>query len=304
MAKIDYLEYINRVLDRINQDRIADVTAVSGDSQIVANYINEAQDAINQEDTWYSLQKTRTFSSVVYTASTISFADTNPDTILDSANGLGNFQAGQTFTVGGSASNNGVYVIDTVTAGALTLQTTDSLTVEAAGSPISLIAITYPVAADFGTSYDMVDMTNNRPLAESFANLFNISDPDFDRTGTPSYFSVEGDFYRFYEIPAGIYKFRETYYKIPDTLTANTDTSDLPIETQLAIIEYAYARIQEYNRAIEVADRATSKFNKFLASAMKKNKAIMRRRQKVGTGSGPLDNNLNPRLGGHYPRGY
>lgn len=74
------------------------------------------------------------------TADTIAFADSNPDTVTDSANGFvtAGFEAGQTLIVEGSSSNNGQYLIESVTAGALTLRSTDTLSVEAAGSDITL----------------------------------------------------------------------------------------------------------------------------------------------------------------------
>jgi len=79
-----------------------------------------------------------TTSSSVIAATTISFSDANPDTILDSGNGFvtAGFITGDEITVAGSTSNNGTYIIATVAAGTLTLTSAASLTTEAAGDSV------------------------------------------------------------------------------------------------------------------------------------------------------------------------
>lgn len=74
-------------------------------------------------------------------AITISFADTDPDTILDSGSGfiLAGFQDGATITVSGSTSNDGTYLIDTVTAGVITLDSGETLSAEAAGDTVTIL---------------------------------------------------------------------------------------------------------------------------------------------------------------------
>ena len=64
------------------------------------------------------------------------------DTITDSANGflVAGFQPGDGITVSGSASNDGTYVIDTVTAGTITLLAKEDLVTEAAGAVVKLVA--------------------------------------------------------------------------------------------------------------------------------------------------------------------
>lgn len=73
------------------------------------------------------------------TANTISFADTNPDTILDSADGFvaAGFEAGA-IVVSGSANNNGNLTVESegVAAGTITLTSSNTLTVEAAGNTV------------------------------------------------------------------------------------------------------------------------------------------------------------------------
>ena len=84
---------------------------------------------------------TRPTGTVSITADTISFADTNPDTILDSGSGFINagFKDGL-ITVTGSVNNDGSYTIDTsgVAAGVLTLIGGDALVTEAAGALVTI----------------------------------------------------------------------------------------------------------------------------------------------------------------------
>lgn len=77
-------------------------------------------------------------------AATIAFVEGNEarDTITDSGNGFltAGFQPNDQLTVSGSASNDGTYVIDEVTAGTITLKSNNDLTTEAAGATVKLTA--------------------------------------------------------------------------------------------------------------------------------------------------------------------
>lgn len=86
----------------------------------------------------YSTQPT---GSVSITATTISFADTDPDEIRDSGNGFidAGFVAGVTITVSGSTSNDGTYTVASVAAGVLVLVGGDSLSTEAAGATVTIV---------------------------------------------------------------------------------------------------------------------------------------------------------------------
>lgn len=74
-----------------------------------------------------------TYTEIVNEANTISFNNTNPDTIVDSASGFGSFTNGMTIRVTGTRYNDGDYTIATATAGTLTLVASDSLTDEDTG---------------------------------------------------------------------------------------------------------------------------------------------------------------------------
>ena len=183
MAKQTYLQLVNRVLKRITQPEIVSgVSSATGQGKIIAEMINEAQIELWTETTnWHTLYKQRIFNTVAYTAATLTFNDADPDTITDSANGLGNFQDGQTVIISGSASNDRVVVINTAAAGTLTLQASDSLTAEAAGASVTLLAVTYPLATDHGRTIDLVDMDNDRILHEDTGKSFDEYDPDMNQ---------------------------------------------------------------------------------------------------------------------------
>jgi hypothetical protein len=108
----------------------------------------------------------------IITASTISFLDTNPDTILDSGNGFitAGFVAGDSIKVQGSRHNDGSYTIDTVAAGVLTLVGGDSLTAEGAGITVSIV------------SNEWHDLTENWPVDEPEIEIIGANETDYNGT--------------------------------------------------------------------------------------------------------------------------
>jgi hypothetical protein len=77
-----------------------------------------------------------------YTADTIAFVDGDPaaDTITDSANGFvtAGFAAGQVLIVEGTVNNDGIYIIDSVAAGTITLTAAGALAAEGSGTDFTL----------------------------------------------------------------------------------------------------------------------------------------------------------------------
>lgn len=277
MAKTSYLNLTNKILRRINQAAISDVTAATGHALIIMNFINEAQNELFTEANWYSLYTTRAFSTVTYTASTIAFNNANPDTITDSASGFGSFENGTEILISGSSSNDGAYTINTAAAGTLTLQTADSLTAESVGNSIVVTVISYPVASDFGRTIDLIDTTNNWLLTEDATRGMDEADPDADYTGNPTHFTLQGSNYRLYPIPAGIYTIRDRYWKQPIALAANADTSDLPIEAENCIILWIHYQMLEYLNKFDSADRKRMEFERALKRAKLMNQKMIDR---------------------------
>lgn len=307
MAKQTFLELTNRVLNRINQTEISDVSTVSGGSHanIIVDLINEAQNLLFTESNWYSLYATRLFKTVVYNAATIAFNDANPDTITDSANGFGDFQDGMQVLVSGSTSNDGTYTVDTAAAGTLTLQSTDALTAEAASASITITAITYPVASNWGRTIDLIDTTNDRLILEDNMRSFDESDPNQSTASTILSYALQGEAYRFHFIPAGVYKVRERYWSVPATLTANTDTSGLPIECENCLINYAYFRILEYMNKFELADRTRLEYERILKKAKAASKRKINLLNVMQSGRiGAFSNLTPPRFPSNYGRNF
>lgn len=261
MAKLTYLQLVNRVLKRITQPELTSgVSTATGHAKIIAEMINEAQIELWTDTTnWHTLYTQRNFNTLAYTAATISFSDSNPDTIDDSANGLGSFQNGQTIKVSGSTSNDGIYVIATAAAGSLTLQTADALTAESAGDTVTIHAITYPLASDHGRTIDIVDMNNDIILTEEVGRSFDEYDPDMDYTNNPYFFSIQGTNYRIFYIPNGTVTLLDRYWKVPTALSADTDTSDLPEFCENFLIHWAWMSICDYLNKFEAADRIRMK---------------------------------------------
>ena len=112
-------------------------------------------------------------TNVHMTASTISFADTDPDTILDSASGLvdAEFSANMEIVVEGSDHNNGMFTIDSVAAGTITLIAADELVTEAAGNEVTITKVEWPKGL-WGTTakmigYDIARTTNFKSIGVS-----------------------------------------------------------------------------------------------------------------------------------------
>jgi hypothetical protein len=274
MAKQTFLELTNRVLRRIQQTETTDIAAEDSASygSIISNLINEGQNALFTETTnWYSLYKSRVFSTVTYTAATIAFNDADPDTITDSAAGMGSFSSASWIRVSGSTSNDGNYRVDTAVAGTLTLQSADELTAEALGESVTLTMITYPVASDFGRTQSLQDITSNRSIVESYDRNLDDCDPNWDTTGIPISFIFQDNAYRLNPIPSSAVKIRDRYWAIPTTLAANTDTSDLPIECENVLIYYAWKEVLMYLGQFEKGDRIERSYRSLLDGAMAAN---------------------------------
>ena len=108
---------------------------------------------------------------------TIAFNENTPaaDTITDSASGflVAGFQPGDQLTVSGSTSNDGTYVIASVTAGTIILLDRNDLATEAAGATVKLTA---PKAVPDGVSINIKAKnanTGNITVGYSSASALN-----------------------------------------------------------------------------------------------------------------------------------
>jgi hypothetical protein len=315
MAKLTYLQLINRVLKRITQPEISTVTGVSGHAKIVGELINEAQNELWTEATnWHSLFTMRTFTTLVATHSTVEFANANPDYIQDTGNlfqvSSGIYlttatQAGQTLVVSGSTSNDGVYIIGSLSSDKITLQSSDALTTATYGPSITIYIVTYPLASDFGRSHSLVDLTANRILTEDFTRAFDETDPNMDSSSDPTHFSIQGNYYRLFYLPSGVNKIVDRYWKYPTPLSTDSQTSDLPLFCENFLIHWAWMGILEYMNKFEQADRIKAKIYAdkvgILYKAKSANAKIIDQMFRFSDSSG-YAGILPPRLPSHYGR--
>lgn len=100
-----------------------------------------------------------------YTATTIAFVDSDPDTITDSANGFvtAGFKQGQEITIAGSTSNDGTYRIKSVVAGTITLIASEGLTAESAGDTVTISAVRAGKVAQFDENGEL-PFSSDTPL--------------------------------------------------------------------------------------------------------------------------------------------
>ena len=159
---------------------------------------------------------------------------------------------------------------------------------------------TYALESDHGRTINLIDETNNTILVEDVVRCLDKADPDQDSTGTPTHFAIQGEYYRLYPIPAGVYTLRTRYWKIPDELNTDAGVSDLPYECENLILYWAWAGMLEYMNKFEAADRVHLRYASMLKKAMVSNKRKidrMRMLQEASryTGLRP------PRLPSNYP---
>jgi hypothetical protein len=271
MAKLTYLQLVNRVIKRITQPEVTTLVGITGQGKIISELINEAQSELWTETTnWYSLFTERTFYTFTWppsggTGKTLTYANTSPATITDSASGFAKFVTssnigmGQTIKIQGSTYNDGVYILSPTvapTASVLTLQAADSFPTAGADTAVTAIyPITYPVTSDFGRTYHIADMTNNRILTEDTSRSMTTEDPQMQQYNEPTHFAMEGNFYRFYYISQTGYQLVDRYWKVPTTLSADSDTYVLPLFCENFLIQWSLMRVLEYMNKFDAADR-------------------------------------------------
>lgn len=130
-------------------------------------------------------------------AATIAFVDSDPDTITDSGNGFvtAGLASGDVISVRGSASNDGIYTIDTVAAGTITLVSTDALTAESVGNTITIRAFKEITEYHDGSGVLGYFQTDEFPIT-SVSSLHD--DNDYPHTYASGYL-IDTDDYVWYD---------------------------------------------------------------------------------------------------------
>jgi len=129
------------IIDTSTVKSILGITASTWDTQIGV-LIPYVQDDILRYCTPDSFKD----DNIYIQANTIAFVDSDPDTITDSGSGFldASFAAEMDVYVEDSLYNDGLYNVDTVVAGTLTLDSTESVVTEAAGENILITRIKWP----------------------------------------------------------------------------------------------------------------------------------------------------------------
>lgn len=165
------------------------------------------------------------YAEVSYTADTIAFVDSSPDTITDSALQFvaEGFVSGMHITTD-EASNPGPFEISTAVAGTLTLVTADSVTDSAEGSDVTITSVD-----DYGDLPSDFWGLKDKPYIDGKTWSLNPSpgvaaELTYTSAGEPRYYKIRGQ--KIYVIPAASTDstIKADYYKKPTALTADTDT--------------------------------------------------------------------------------
>jgi len=105
----------------------------------------------------FHLKDTDGTDAIWISAETIAFVNSGPDTITDSGSGFVDalFSDGIDIDIIGSKYNNGIFGVNTVAAGTMTLETAEELVAEAAGEAITISRVQFPKGM-WSTIADMI----------------------------------------------------------------------------------------------------------------------------------------------------
>ena len=165
------------------------------------------------------------FAEQSYTASTIAFVDSNPDTIPDSANQFvaEGFVANMPILTD-SSGNAGPFRINTAAAGTLTLVSTESVTAAIAGASVT-------ITSDDSFGYlpsDFWGLKNKPYLDGKDYVLTPLPSVDveiyYTSAGEPRYYKIRGA--KIYVTPhtSSDYTIKADYFQKPTAITASTST--------------------------------------------------------------------------------
>ena len=182
----------------------------------------------------------KVFAEISYTADTIAFVDSGPDTITDSAAQFvaEGFEADMPITTDASG-NAGPFRIDTVAAGTLTLVSTDSVTGALAGSDVT-------ITSDDSYGYlpsDFWGLKGKPYIDGKDYTLMPLPSVDveiaYPSAGEPRYYKIRGT--KFYVTPhaSSDYTIKADYFQRPSSITAATDTLPFNELFDDLIAEYA-----------------------------------------------------------------
>ena len=263
MAKKTYVKLINTVLRELNIAEITDPTAATGQSSIVANYFNDAQHAIYTEEDWYSSYKERVFQTskdayitIVANGSlsssftiTVTYNGTayviTEGTDFDNASDVNTTSANIATAITGKLSNhNTIRDRDTVLIKTVPQNDVGITAIATSESDEDILKVatidtdTYSLPEDFGRGIALIDVSTPGVLTPWGFEDFDLQNPDLSVTGTPRWYSVQGNNYRLHPVPSSTLVMLDKYWRAPTDLSAASDVYQLPIECELPMITW------------------------------------------------------------------
>ena len=263
MAKKTYVKLINTVLRELNVAEITDPTAATGQAAMVANYFNDAQHAVYTEEDWYSSYKERIFqtSKDAYISIVAVGSLSSSFTITITYNGAAyTITEGTDFDIASDATTTAANIASAVTSKLSnhnTIRDRETILIKTVPqNDVGITAIatsesdedilkvatidtdTYSLPDDFGRGIALIDTSTPGVLTPWGFEDFDLQNPDLSSTGTPRWYSVQGNNYRLHPVPSSTLVMLDKYWRSPTDLSAASDVYQLPIECELPMITW------------------------------------------------------------------
>jgi hypothetical protein len=331
MAKKTYVKLINTVLRELNIAEISDPTIATGQASLVSNYFNDAQHSIYTEEDWYSSYKERIFQtskdayiSVLTPGSldsgfTITITFNGSDRVItEGVNFTKSTDASVTASLIAEAlssllsnSHNTVQDNETVLIKSMPQNDVGITAIATSESDADVLKVstidtdTYSLATDFGRGIALIDISTPSVLTPWGFNDFDLQNPDLSATGTPRFYSVQGNNYRLHPVPSSTLVMLDKYWRSPADMEAADDMYQLPIECELPMITWVRWQMSLYlNKSIR-AQQLSRLYRDQLQTAKESNMDVIDKMRIVDSG-GSLGGRLGPNQPSWpstYPRG-
>ena len=324
MAKTTFLNLTNQILRYINQEELSSVTGATGHGALVIDILNEAINTVYSATNWYSLFQQRQFRTsknitisvddYTSTGDTLTFTRNGTSTVLTEGVNWSNATDNDTSATAladGIVTSFGATVVETEVTneniivrnrseddvGFTAIATSDSSVYTVALDNNGL----YDMASDFGRSVALLDVTSNVVLSEASPMAISHYDPDDSELGNPTCFSAFGNQYRIFPTPSTTLTMIDRYFKIPASLTSDSDTIDLPLECEPLILKLVESEMAFYLNSSIKGTQLRSHYSKMLVDAVEMNEYILNKQNAIPSRFGGRGLPMSP---AQFPSGY
>ena len=339
MAKYTALELTNKILERIFQSKISDISAATGQANIALSYINDAILEIYNKNKgrWHSMLTNRKYVtpfdviitvldysqlsgetiSITYFGATVTLTEGVDFTaVTDNATTASNISAALIADATLSANSRSTSIVSNNVAtlyAQLASFTSGLASITGASTSVTdtdVLTVTTRGAqriftpSNFGSMYVMKDITTNQIIFSEYAKALDYYDPNEDEDGTPVIFSLRNDHLILYPRPSSNITIKEYYWKLPTKLASNSDLYDLPEFCENAILKVAESEMFYYLDKSAKGDRSRGRAKLLIEEAIDTNdnmldKIISLDASFFGTTGLPM---TPPSLGSNYSR--